>query len=87
MPRDNVPRDLIQEVVDILTGDNQEVEIYTQGTRHGGVVIFVGTLFGLTGDNSLLIDNMRIKGSTERSDKQHKIHLSSVIQIQTIQGD
>lgn len=82
----DAPSDLIQEVVDILTGDNQEVEIYTQGTPNGGVMVFEGTLFGLTGDSMLLVDNLRIKGTTERSDKQHKISLSSIIQINTIQG-
>lgn len=81
------PSDLIQEVLDILAGDNQQVRIMIQGTGHGGVLIMTGKLIGLDGDNYALVDDLTIQGSGSRATRTFPIHTSSIIEIRPVTGE
>ena len=85
MPTDSGPRDLIQQAVDILLGDNQNVRIYTlrPGSK-GSVLVIEGTAVGLfVGPNAeLVIDNMRFTGEAPTGRVRDYIPFANIIEIQ-----
>ncbi len=81
---DTSPLDLIQLALDLM---GQRARVTIQGTRDGGVLTLRATIVGVTGDNMLLVDVLRLGESAEWVPATSKISFDNIIEISPLAGE